>query len=85
MTGEITLQGYVLPVGGIKEKCLAAVRNKIKRVILSAMNKHDVDELSQETKNSLEFIFVTDIKEVILNAFNGDILKDTKSSIRPKF
>lgn len=67
MTGEISLQGFVLPVGGIKEKCLAAIRNKIKRVILPYENKWDVDELPKETKGNLEFIFVREIKEVILN------------------
>jgi ATP-dependent Lon protease len=72
MTGEISLQGFVLPVGGIKEKCLAAVRNKIKKVILPSLNQPDVDELPQETKNNLEIILVKNIYEVIDHAFDSD-------------
>lgn len=83
MTGEITLQGYVLPVGGIKEKCLAAVRNKIKRVIVPSLNKQDVDELPQETKKNLEIIFASNIKEVLDNAFDKDIIG--KQYMNPKF
>ena len=73
MTGEITLQGYVLPVGGIKEKCFAALRNNIKRIVLSIQNKDDVEELPKEIKNEIKFIFVKDIKEVIQNAFHSII------------
>jgi ATP-dependent Lon protease len=90
MTGEISLQGFVLPVGGIKEKCLAAVRNKIKRVILPFENKNDADELPPETKKKLEIIFARTIREVIENAFDRNIfdetnivLQDIKAS--PKF
>ncbi len=87
MTGEISLQGFVLPVGGIKEKCLAAVRNKIKRLILPYQNKSDVDDLPIETRNSLEIIFVKNIREVIQHAFIGDIFEVGKLEIRqsPKF
>lgn len=76
MTGEISLQGYVLPVGGIKEKCFAALRNKIKRIILSIQNKDDVKELPEEMKKEIEFIHVKDIKEVILNAFYNTKISD---------
>ena len=88
MTGEISLQGFVLPVGGIKEKCLAAARNKIKRVILPYENKPDADELPSETKSILEFIFVKDFKEVIVNAFYRNILSlenNSINSLNPKF
>jgi ATP-dependent Lon protease len=82
MTGEMTLQGYVLPVGGIKEKCFAALRNNIKRIILSGQNKDDVEELPKEVKKELKFIFVKDIKEVIKNAFsNVKVFKDNNNSI----
>merc|ERR1711957_983685 len=54
MTGEITLRGYVLPVGGIREKCFAALRNGIKRVILSFQNKDDVEELPEEIKKEIK-------------------------------
>jgi len=85
MTGEISLQGFVLPVGGIKEKCLAAVRNKIKRVLLPLMNKPDVDELPSETKNNLQIIFVSNIKEVIEHTlYSKNILKENAIPT-PKF
>lgn len=80
MTGEITLQGYVLPVGGIKEKCFAAIRNNLKRVILSIKNKNDVDELPEDIKKDLKFIFVKDIKEVIQNAFNNITFSGDKNT-----
>lgn len=54
MTGEISLQGYVLPVGGIKEKCLAAYRNNIKRIILSYKNQKDVKDLPKEIKENIQ-------------------------------
>lgn len=69
MTGEITLRGFVLPVGGIREKCFAAMRNGIKRVILSWQNKDDVEELPKEIKNKIKFIFAKDVLEVIKHAF----------------
>ncbi len=83
MTGEISLQGYVLPVGGIKEKCLAAVRNKIKRVLLPYQNQQDYEEVPKETKNLLQVIFVKDIKEVIQNVFDEDA--EIRDTLLPKF
>lgn len=85
MTGEISLQGFVLPVGGIKEKCLAAVRNKIKRVLLPLMNKPDVDELPSETKNNLQIIFVSNIKEVIEHTLYSENILKENAIPTPKF
>jgi ATP-dependent Lon protease len=87
MTGEISLQGFVLPVGGIKEKCLAAVRNKIKRVLLPYQNQHDFEEVPKETKSLLEVVFVKDIKEVIENVFNERLSENGKlfEALLPKF
>jgi len=65
MTGEITLRGKVLPVGGIKEKVLAAKRAGIKTVILPRLNKKDLDETTEAVKSDMEFIFVDRIDEVI--------------------
>ncbi len=70
MTGEITLRGKVLPVGGIKEKVLAAHRAGIKRVILPLKNKKDLVDVPEEIKKSMKFIFVENIKDVLKNAFN---------------
>jgi ATP-dependent Lon protease len=65
MTGEITLRGAVLPVGGIKEKVLAAKRAGIKRIILPHQNQKDVDDIAAHLKEALEFHFVEGMEEVI--------------------
>lgn len=65
MTGEITLRGKVLPVGGIKEKVLAAKRAGIKTVILPKFNKKDLDETPEAAKRNMKFVFVDRIDEVI--------------------
>lgn len=69
MTGEITLLGKVLPIGGLKEKTLAAVREGIKTVIVPKDNKKDVDELPATVRKKLNFVFVSDVKEVFGRAF----------------
>jgi ATP-dependent Lon protease len=69
MTGEITLTGQVLPIGGVREKVLAAQRAGLKRVILPRDNEHDLDELPAETKAELEFILVDHVEEVLEHAF----------------
>ena len=65
MSGEITLRGKVLPVGGIKEKILAAKRANIKEIILCADNKKDVDEINQRYLKGVKFHYVKEMKEVI--------------------
>lgn len=65
MTGEITLRGEVLPVGGIKEKILAAKRAKIKEIILCEKNRQDIEEIEAEYLKGLTFHFVTQMKEVL--------------------
>lgn len=65
MTGEITLRGRVLPIGGLKEKLLAAKLAGIKTVLVPKKNKHDVEEISAEIKKDLEIIFVASMDEVI--------------------
>jgi len=64
MTGEITLRGNVLPIGGVKEKLLAARRAKIKTVILPAPNERDLEDLPQEVRDDLTFIFVDNVRQV---------------------
>lgn len=68
MTGEITLRGRVLPVGGIKEKVLAAHRVGIKKIMLPKENKRDIDEIPANVKRSLEFILVEHMDEVLRTA-----------------
>ena len=65
MTGEITLRGKVLPVGGIREKILAAKRAGIKDIILCKENKKDIEEISSEYLKGLSFHYVTDIQDVL--------------------
>jgi ATP-dependent Lon protease len=64
MTGEITLRGNVLPIGGVKEKLLAARRAKLKKVILPEPNRRDLEDLPQEVLDDLEFIFVENVLQV---------------------
>jgi ATP-dependent Lon protease len=68
MTGEITLRGKVLPVGGIKEKVLAAHRTGIRSVILPSRNERDVEEVPEELRRQLRFVFVDDAEEVLRHA-----------------
>jgi ATP-dependent Lon protease len=65
MTGEITLRGKVLPVGGIREKILAAKRANITEIILSEQNRKDVEEIKQDYIDGLHFIYVNTIDEVL--------------------
>lgn len=69
MTGEITLRGQVLPVGGIREKILAAKRAGVTDVIMCAVNKRDIDEIKPEYLKGVTFHYVEDIKEVLAIAF----------------
>ena len=68
MTGEITLRGKVLPVGGIREKILAAKRAEIKEIILCCENKKDIDDIKKEYLKGLKFHYVDHIKEVLETA-----------------
>src|SRR5258708_21669117 len=65
MTGEITLRGKVLPVGGIKEKILAAKRSGIKEIILSAKNRRDIEEIEKRYIKGLTFHYVGSVDEVL--------------------
>ena len=79
MTGEITLRGKVLPVGGIKEKILAAKRAKIKEIILSKANKSDVDEINADYLKGLTFHYVSEMREVIDLAITKSKVTHAKS------
>jgi ATP-dependent Lon protease len=68
MTGEISLRGLVLPVGGIKEKVVAAARAGLKRVMLPARNRRDYDDIPEEARNQLEFIWLERVEEAIAAA-----------------
>ena len=65
MTGEVTLTGQVLPIGGLKEKSLAAQRAGIKRVIVPERNEGDVEEIPERERNELEFVYVDKVSKAI--------------------
>ncbi len=71
MTGEITLRGKVLPIGGLKEKALAAYRIGVKDVIIPADNKKDLEEIPENIRENINFIPVTDVDSVFKNAIIG--------------
>ncbi|RYZ37552.1 MAG: endopeptidase La, partial [Myxococcaceae bacterium] len=75
-TGEATLRGLVLPVGGIKEKVLAAHRAGIKRVILPERCRKDLIDVPDQAKNELEFIFATHMDEVLKAALETSPFKE---------
>ncbi|SFA68884.1 ATP-dependent Lon protease [Flavobacterium swingsii] len=79
MTGEITLRGKVLPVGGIKEKILAAKRANIKEIILCHENKSDIDEIKAEYLTGLTFHYVKEMSEVLAIAITKDKVKNAKT------
>jgi ATP-dependent Lon protease len=78
MTGEITLRGKVLPVGGIKEKILAAKRANIKEIIMCIDNKQDVDEIKPEYIEGLTFHYVREMSEVLKFALTSQNVKNAK-------
>ena len=81
MTGEITLRGKVLPVGGVKEKILAAKRAKIKEIILSKENKKNIEEIDKKYRKGLKIHYVSEMKEVINISLNKNKVKNYKKLI----
>lgn len=84
MTGEITLRGSVLPVGGIKEKVLAAQRAGIKKIILPRPNKKDLVDIPQKIKKEMQFIFVDDINQVFNEALAKPLTASQTNQTRSK-
>lgn len=79
MTGEITLRGKVLPVGGIKEKILAAKRARIKEIVLCEDNRRDIEEIKDDYLKGLKFHYVKDMMEVIGVALTKEKVKNAKT------
>ncbi|HWF34000.1 MAG TPA: S16 family serine protease, partial [Solirubrobacteraceae bacterium] len=71
MTGEITLTGQVLPIGGLKEKALAAQRAGIRRIIAPALNEHDIEDIPEHLRKNLDFMFVSDFRQVFDEALES--------------
>ncbi|MBC7371576.1 MAG: endopeptidase La [Bdellovibrionaceae bacterium] len=83
MTGEITLRGAVMPVGGIKEKILAAHRAGINKIIMSRRNEKDLREVPQEIRDAIHFTFVDNVNEVLKTALQLDVDFMNESFIQP--
>jgi ATP-dependent Lon protease len=83
MTGEVTLTGQVLPIGGLKEKSLAAQRAGIKQVIVPDRNEGDVEEISEQEREGLEFVYADDIGDVLKAALEPDG-KAPRSDVKPR-
>jgi len=84
MTGEITLRGEVLPIGGVKQKSLAAHRAGIKTIVLPKKNEKDLVEVPEEIRKSLKFVFVETVDEVFQEAFGGTSPKASSRSPKRK-
>jgi ATP-dependent Lon protease len=84
MTGEITLRGHVLPIGGLKEKLLAAARGEIKTVLIPKDNENDLAEVSKEVREKLQIILVSTVEEVLFHALTDQPVqsKTNESSVK---
>jgi ATP-dependent Lon protease len=80
MTGEITLRGQVLPVGGIKEKALAAHRAGLRTVIMPKRNEKDLEDLPPDVRDQMTFVLVDRVEEVLVNALRDDHLDAAQAS-----
>jgi ATP-dependent Lon protease len=83
MTGEITLRGKVLPIGGLKEKAIAALRARVKTVIIPQANKKDLVEIPKNVKRRLKFVAVADMDEVLNEALMRSPFKESKKAAAP--
>jgi ATP-dependent Lon protease len=83
MTGEITLRGNVLPVGGIKEKVLAARRARVRKILIPAQNRRDLDEVPKEPLKDIQFIFVDNVRQVFREALGEKAKPVVSSTPRP--
>src|ERR1019366_2868732 len=81
MTGEISLRGLVLPVGGIKEKVVAAAAAGLTRVMLPARNRRDFDEIPLGARNKLEFVWLEQVDDAIAEALEG---RSTQTTVAAK-
>ena len=79
MTGEISLRGLVLPIGGVKEKTLAALRAGIKTVMLPRRNAKDLEDVPAEARQKLEFVFLDRVEDAVRTAI-GDLPRDDRKA-----
>jgi len=84
MTGEITLRGNVLPIGGVKEKVLAARRARVTTIILPQQNRRDLDEVPKEPFKDIRFVFVDNMRQVFREALGEKVLPPASPAPRPQ-
>jgi ATP-dependent Lon protease len=84
MTGEVTLTGLVLPIGGIKEKVLAARRAGLKRVILPRGNQKDLRDLPEDVRKEMTFIFADRVRDVLAEMLPGVVVPSVVPEAPPK-
>ena len=84
MTGEITLRGNVLPIGGVKEKVLAARRARVSTIILPQQNRRDLDEIPKEPFKDIRFVFVDNMRQVFREALQEKVTPPATSTPRPQ-
>ena len=90
MTGEITLQGRVLPIGGLKEKTMAALRHGVRTVIIPSENERDLEEIDQTVRKALNFVVASHIDTVLETALtrksemSATILSDIPGDVKNK-
>ena len=82
MTGEITLTGRLLQIGGVKEKVLAAHRNKMTHVLMPELNRKDIDELPREVLSSVAFLFAETISDALFALFPSELRLNRSRSTR---
>ena len=85
MTGEITLRGKVLPIGGLREKTMAAYKAGIKTVVIPKDNKPDLEEVDEKVRDSLEFVFADSIEDVLSVALLVPEAEKERKIIPPAF
>ena len=83
MTGEVTLRGRVLPIGGLREKSMAALRNGIHTVIIPKENESDLEKIDQTVRSALQFIPVSHVDQVLANALERPPLSKLDVSTPP--
>src|SRR5499427_25082 len=83
MTGEITLRGNVLPIGGVKEKVLAARRARVTKIIMPGQNRRDLDEVPKEPFKDVQFVFVDNMRQVVREALKEKVPAPLGSGTRP--
>ena len=79
MTGEISLRGLVLPIGGVKEKVLAAMRAGITRVMLPKRNRKEFEEVPEEAREKLEFVWLETVDDAIAAALGAAVAETTEA------